>query len=388
MLVEPAIPADLLAAIRAPFVATGAQPTDTAILQPLGLMLDLAGESLRARLFVVQAEGGQEACLRADFTAPIARAHIESGESAGNYLYEGKVFRASPDRANQAEEFVQIGVERFGPAGPTADADFDMIMLGWRAAMTGGRRDLSLWLGDVSLFAAFVDGLALSPVLGARIKRAASRPRLLQAELARAGQEAGLRPDNGLARILGGLSPDAAGAALEEVWSLAGIQPVGGRTPAEIAQRLIQQAEGRSAPALTRDQAAAISAFLAVQGRPSEALDTISALAPDPAGELQTALRAWRTQLERLVAAGVAECDVTFSTALGHAFDYYDGMTFEVRSAGLDPQDPIAAGGRYDGLLSRLGGAGEDGPSPGAAVRSRAIGCMVRPARAMEQVTS
>ena len=94
MRVEPAIPADQLAAIRAPFVETGARLIDTAILQPLGLMLDLAGETLRAQLFVVQAEGGQEACLRADFTAPIAKAHIEGGSSAGDYFYEGKVFRS------------------------------------------------------------------------------------------------------------------------------------------------------------------------------------------------------------------------------------------------------------------------------------------------------
>ena len=378
MRVEPAIPADQLAAIRAPFVETGARLIDTAILQPLGLMLDLAGETLRAQLFVVQAEGGQEACLRADFTAPIAKSHIEGGSSDGDYFYEGKVFRAAPDRPDQAEEFLQIGVERFTPPGPTADADFEAIMLGWRAAAIGGRKDLSLWLGDVSLFSAFVDGLDLAPVLSARIKRAASRPRLLQAELARAGEAVSSRAGGGLASILSGLTPDAAGAALEEVWALAGIQPVGGRSPAEIAQRLIQQAEGRAAPALTREQAEAISAFLAVEGAPGAALDVIGKLAAGSATALQAALGAWREQLERLSAAGAPVGEATFSTALGHSFDYYDGLTFEVRSAALGQHDPVAVGGRYDGLLSRLGGQ-----APG-----RAIGCMIRPGRALDQVMS
>ena len=378
MLVEPTLSGAQLAAIRAPFLATGAEQIDPAILQPLALMLDLAGEALRARLFIVQSEGGQEACLRADFTAPIARTHIERGVAAGTYLYAGKVFRASPDRPDQAEEFLQIGVERFEQAGSTADADFDMIMLGWRAASAGNRSDLSLWLGDVSLFGAFIDSLELAPVLGARIKRAASRPRLLQGELTRTGQVESGSPANSLASVLASLTPQAAGAALEEVWALAGIQPVGGRTPTEIAQRLVQQAESRSAPALTPRQAKAIAAFLAIEDAPAAAIESIWELAPRPAKALEQALSAWRRQLDRLATAGAPIGTAIFSTGLGHDFDYYDGMTFEVRSAGLGHQDPVAVGGRYDGLLNRLGGSG--GHS--------AIGCMVRPGRAFAQVTS
>jgi ATP phosphoribosyltransferase regulatory subunit len=62
-----------------------------------------------------------------------------------------------------------------------------------------------------------------------------------------------------------------------------------------------------------------------------------------------------------------------FAPALGHAFDYYDGLTFEIRSEALGADRPVAVGGRYDGLLARLGGGGGS---------ARAIGCMVRPWRA------
>ncbi|HYD43993.1 MAG TPA: ATP phosphoribosyltransferase regulatory subunit, partial [Phenylobacterium sp.] len=60
-----------------------------------------------------------------------------------------------------------------------------------------------------------------------------------------------------------------------------------------------------------------------------------------------------------------------FTTAPGRSFDYYDGARFEILSAALGPTRPVAAGGRYDGLLARLGGR------PNAAV-----GCMIRPWRA------
>jgi ATP phosphoribosyltransferase regulatory subunit len=374
MRAEAPVPPERLAAIRAPFLAAGAESVDTPILQPLGLLLDLAGEAMRARLFVVQAEGGEEACLRPDFTVPVARLHLDRGAEAGRYLYEGKVFRASPGEPERPEEVLQIGLERFDTGGASGEADAEIVALAWRAAVAGGRADLSLWLGDIALFAAFVEGLDLSPSLAARLKRAASRPRLLQAELARAGEPAGDAAEaGGLASLLAALSEKDAGRMLEEVWALAGIEPVGGRGPAEIAQRLIRRAEAANAPALSTDQAQALRDFLAIEAEPADALEAVAALAGPKSKALKAALKGWTGRLTSLSEAGVPIAHARFATALGHAFDYYDGLTFEVRSAALGADRPIAVGGRYDGLPTRLGGPDE----------ARAVGCMVRPRRAL-----
>lgn len=364
MRVEPAVPADVLAAIRAPLAASGAVPVSAPLLQPLNLLLDLAGEAMRARLFVVQAEGGAETCLRPDFTVAVAREHIAAGGGQGRYLYEGPAFRAAlePERA---DEFVQLGVELFGAtAGAAADAE--VAGLAWRAAVAGGRDDLTLWLGDVALFTAFIETLDLAPALAARVRRIAGRPRLLQAELARAGVEAAAEPGP-LAAMLAGLTEAEAGALLEEVWALAGVQPVGGRGPAEIAARLVRRAESSAAPALTPAQAEAVRAFMAISAPPAEGLAQVRKLAgTSPA--LTAALEAWDARLAAL--ADIPR--LQFAPALGHAFDYYDGLTFEVRSAALGAERPVAVGGRYDGLLARLGSSGAAG----------AVGCMVRPWRA------
>ena len=72
MRLEPAVPEKVLAAIRAPFLEAGATRLDAPVLQPLGLLLDLAGEALRERLLVVQGDGGEELALRPDFTIPAA----------------------------------------------------------------------------------------------------------------------------------------------------------------------------------------------------------------------------------------------------------------------------------------------------------------------------
>ena len=187
MRVEPKPPQAALAAIRAPFLEAGGQPTDPPILQPLGVLLDLAGEELRERLFVVQAEGGEEACLRPDFTIALARAHLESGAADGRYIYEGRAFRAAgPDGF---EEFLQLGLEihQAADAEPQV-ADAEIAALAWRSASAGGRTDLTLSLGDAGLFGDFLESLGLDPASLRRLKRLAGRPRLLRAELDRSGE--------------------------------------------------------------------------------------------------------------------------------------------------------------------------------------------------------
>jgi ATP phosphoribosyltransferase regulatory subunit len=373
MRLERAIPAAALDAIRAPLATAGAVLTDAPVMQPLGLLLDLTGESMRSRLFVVSGDGGEEACLRPDFTVAIARQHLEAGAVSGRYLYEGKAFRVAPRGSDRAEEFLQIGVEAFEAGDPVA-ADAEIAALAWASAAAGGRSDLSLMLGDVGLFAAFIDSLDLAGPLAARLKRAFTRPRQLKAELegsSALGQAMG-EEENRIAALLAGLPEGEASAVLQELWSLAGIEPVGGRRPAEIAHRLVERADAAKAGRLSPEQAEKVRAFLAVSDRPGAALDAIAALAGPQRAALDAAIDGWRKRLAGMVARGAPEERMTLAASFGRVFGYYDGFLFEVRSDALGDERPVAAGGRYDGLPARLG----------AETRTGAVGCMVRPARA------
>lgn len=373
---EPAIPPEALAAIREPFLAKGAEAIDVPVMQPLALLLDLAGEAMRARLFVVQADGIDEACLRPDFTIPVASAHLASGRPQGRYLYEGKAFQVAPAGAAQAEEFLQVGLESLGEAA-ARPADAEALVLAWRAALAGGRKDLKVRMGDIGLFAGFVDGLGLDPVTAARLKRAFLRPGKMAAELARAqsGEDAPREGDR-VAGLLAGLPEPQAAAALEELWTLAGIEPVGGRSAAEIVHRLAERAKSRAAPRLSAAQAALITRFLAIEGRPDMALEQAAALAREAGARLDGLLGDWAARLKVLADAGVPGAALTLGAGFGRPFGYYDGFLFEVWSAALGPDEPVAAGGRYDSLLARMGGP--DSPGHGAS----AVGAMVRPARA------
>jgi ATP phosphoribosyltransferase regulatory subunit len=110
---------------------------------------------------------------------------------------------------------------------------------------------------------------------------------------------------------------------------------------------------------------------MAISDQPEPGLKRVRQLAGAQGPALDQALDDWARRLERLAALAPG-ASLGFAPALGHAFDYYDGLTFEVRSEALGPARPVAVGGRYDGLLARLGGV----------VGARAVGCMVRPGRA------
>ncbi len=374
--IEPALPPEVLGAIRAPFQAFGGVWVDPPVLQPLTLLLDLAGEAMRGRLFVVQGEGAAEACLRPDFTIPIGAAHLASHATEGRYLYEGKAFRSLAQEQDRPVEFLQIGVELYGEApdpiqGP-ARQDAELAALAWTAASAGGRDDLQLVLGDVALFGAFLAALDLPQGVQARLKRAFASGRSLKAELARAQAQPETRPGGRLAALLSDLPETEATEVLDELWKLAGIRPVGGRSPAEIAHRLSARHDQAQGPRLTPAEAELIGRYLDISAPPKQALEQIETLAYAAKVEFDIQLQPWTHRLMALAEAGAPESALTFAPGFMRPFGYYDGMLLEVRSRALGSEQPVAAGGRYDGFLQRLGAERAGG----------AVGCMVRPGRA------
>lgn len=369
MIVEPSAPAAALERMRAPFLELGAEPVEVPVLQPLALLLDLYGEAMRARLFVVQAEGGVELALRPDFTVAVAREHVARGRAEGRYGYEGRAFRTAPTGSDRPQEFLQIGAEIIGEtASPEADAQ--MIALAWRAAVAGGRVDLSLTLGDVGLFDTLIHALGVPALAAARVRRALARPQSLAAALADASTPA-VGAASPLAALLAARPAAEAAALVEELWAMSGVSEIGGRSAAEVARRLAAKAAAGADAALSGEAAAVLRRYLAVDGAPAAALAGLAALDRELDGALAASLDAWARRLDALERLGVPAAAVRLTTAFGRAFDYYDGVLFEVRSAALGPELPVAAGGRYDRLPTLLGAG-----SPGA------VGCIVRPGRA------
>ena len=339
--------------LLASYMRAGYTPIDPPLLQPAEPFLDLSGEDIRRRIFLTNDPLGRELCLRPDLTIPVSRAYLESsaaGKVAG-YCYLGVVFR---HREGAATEILQAGIESFGRQDKAA-TDAEMLSLGLEATTLYGLPAPEIRIGDVGLFTAFVAALDLAPAWKRRLVKDFNRKWSLAHDL----DQLALTPTNGLPEYRGVLSalagsdPKAAHHLVTDLLSIAGIAAVGGRSVAEIAERFLEQGALGASTRLPRDTRALIERFLAVRGDPDEAAGELRALAADANLSLSPALDLFETRTDFLAARGVDVGAIHFSTAFGRGFDYYTGFVFELH----DPRSkgPLIAGGRYDGLLTRLG---------------------------------
>jgi ATP phosphoribosyltransferase regulatory subunit len=328
------------------------------LLQPAEPFLDLSGEDIRRRMYLTTAPDGRELCLRPDLTIPVSREYLASslaGKPAG-YCYLGPVFR---HRSDAPAEFQQAGIESFGRTDKAA-ADAEMLSLGLEATARYGVNAPDIVIGDVALFCGLIAGLDLPPAWKRRLIKDFNRKANLAQDLERlvlGGNCA--RPDyQGVLAALAGSDPKGAHALVTDLLSIAGINAVGGRSIGEIADRFLEQSALGASAKLPREVRGLIERFLGIAGNPDEAASALRALAADArmTSTLAHALDQFESRTGFLEARGVDVGRVQFSTAFGRGFDYYTGLVFEL----TDPKrtgDPLVAGGRYDGLLARLGAA-------------------------------
>jgi ATP phosphoribosyltransferase regulatory subunit len=326
-----------------------------AILQPAEPFLDLSGEDIRKRMFLTTDPHGRELCLRPDLTIPVSCDYLASPAAgrAQGFCYLGQVFR---HRQDGASEFLQAGIESFGRPDIAA-ADAEMLALGLDTTAHYGLAAPDIRIGDVGLFAALIAALDLAPAWKRRLIKDFNHKTSLAEDLERLTLSAShARPEyQGVLAALAGSDPKGAHALVTDLLSIAGISAVGGRSVGEIADRFLEQAALGAQISLPRETRALIERFLTVAGDPDEAAAELRAVAKDGSLKLDAALDLFESRTGFLAARGVDVRRIKFSTAFGRGLDYYTGFVFELHDPAGRAAGQLVAGGRYDGLLTRLG---------------------------------
>jgi ATP phosphoribosyltransferase regulatory subunit len=239
-----------------------------------------------------------------------------------------------------------------------------MLALGLEATAHYGLSLPAIQTGDVALFVALIEALDIAPAWKRRLIKDFNRKANLALDLERlvlGGTNA--RPEyQGVLAALAGSNPTGAHALVTDLLSIAGISAVGGRSVGEIADRFLEQSMLGDGAKLPRDVRGLIERFLAIQCDLDGSAAALRVLAKDSGLALENAIDRFEQRTGFLAARGVDLSRIRFSTAFGRGLDYYTGFVFEL----TDPErtgDPLVAGGRYDGLLTRLGS-----PSPIPAV--------------------
>lgn len=336
------------------FVSRGCKKPQIGLLQPADALLDTAGEDLRRRIFMTTGQGGENLCLRPEFTIPVCLHHLGNADSPARYAYAGTVFR---QRTNEPSEFVQSGIEDIGNQDK-ASADIAALTDCTGAIRLAGVKQFRLTLGDQKLFEAVLASLGL--------------PRAWQQRLGRAfGDSARLHEDverlsKGNGSVLGSLPEDLAAliksgkrADIEQWIAVrmrqSGLPVSGGRTASDIADRLFVKAE-LAAASLDAAHRAALEAFLEIEVPAGEAPAALKKLAADHDLDFGNALQDFTSRITAMDTAGLADGDTIYKSGFGRRLDYYTGLVFEIAAAGITK--PVAGGGRYDRLMSLLGANG------------------------------
>src|SRR6516225_505996 len=335
-----------------------------AILHPAGPFLDLSGEDIRKRMYLTTDARGHELCLRPDLTIPVSREYLASplaGQPQG-FCYLGPVFRYPRPETDGASEFWQAGIESFGrPDKPAADGE--TIALGLQAAAHFGLTDPAIRMGDVALFAALIEALHLAPAWKRRLIKDFNYKASLAEDLDRLSLGAAqASPEyQGVLSALAGSDPKAAHALVADLLSIAGISAVGGRSVGEIADRFLEQAALTARPSLPQEIRALIEHFLSIAGDPHQAAAKLRAFTKEARLRFDPALDLFESRIGFLASLEIDVSRIRFATAFGRGLDYYTGVVFELHDPSGQVEGQLVAGGRYDGLLSRLG---SNGPIP------------------------
>ena len=342
-------------ALIASYERTGYGRVDPAILQPAEPFLDLSGEDIRRRMYLTTDANGAELCLRPDFTIAVSRDYLASTEAgkAAAFCYLGPVFRQQDGGAG---ELIQAGVESFGRKDIAA-ADAEIFALALEATSLYGIDAPDIRMGDVGLFIALVDALKIAPVWKRRLIKDFNRAGRLTQDLDMLmRQSAQSRTEYaGVLAALTNSDPAAARALVTDLLSIAGITAVGGRTVGEIADRFLEQATLNEGSGLPQEIRAQIERFLGITGDPDNSLAALRALARDAKLDINAALDLFESRTGFLAARGVDVGRIKFSTRFGTSLDYYTGFEFRLHDPQGRSELPLAAGGRYDNLMTRLG---------------------------------
>jgi ATP phosphoribosyltransferase regulatory subunit len=343
------------------FASRGYLREEPAVLQPAEIFLNRSGEEIRRRTFTLTDPSGRDLALRPDLTIPICREAVLSKRVfPARISYNGLVFRHQPGEPHRPTQFFQAGVELLGLEDRVA-GETEILSLAVAALRVCGLKDFSLRIGDLALFGALVDALALPPQWRSRLKRHFWRAGYVESLLywLGHGDEAVKLPGTR--------------GEIEALLERYADAPAAGRTREEIIARAMDRAAEAARLRLDRKVADAVAELLDISGPAEEALAKVRALLKTIDINLDPQLVAMDARLATLKSLGVDLAGVQFTAHFGRNMEYYTGFVFELWAQDKEGPVQIAGGGRYDTMMEMLG----------AKTPLSAVGCAIRTERVL-----
>ena len=333
----------------------GYEVIETPMIEPADLFLTRAGDQLITRLFTFE-RYGQQLALRPEFTAAAAHRYTQWDiTEIARWQFCGPVFEDDP--GSREYQQLSMGAELIGMGGPVADAE--IISLAARGIIKQSLQNWKLVIGHTGLARHLLASFGLDrrterfllnhltalrdPALGKQFILDEFDRNLMGASLpADAGEQTKELTEIGTQRMLNVLL-DASQHGMT----------MGGRTQDDIARRLLHKHQRFTERQHVIEALDLLEKWVAISAPAADAFSTIEKLLPadDQTGYLL--LSNWRTGVDLLASYNIDLNQVVIQPHVARNWDYYTGIVFEI----LTNEDVrLAGGGRYDELVSLVGG--------------------------------
>ncbi len=281
----------------------GFEEYDAPVLEPLELFTIKSGDEIVSQLFSFTDRGGRQVALRPEMTPSLARL---IGARAGalrrpiKWFSIGENYRYERPQKGRLRAFYQLNADILGEASPAADAEAIALLIQTLCGCGLDADSFCIRLSDRTLWWLFLESQGLAP---AQIE-------VVLGVVDKIERESG---EKSLARLEQAVGSSLAGSLMGKLAELIAIREL-----PDLESWLLRH----SAPA--------------VQER------------------LESRLAEWRTLIADLDARGWSEF-LRIDLSIVRGLAYYTGFVFEAFQT-VGSGRAIAGGGRYDGLVAKLGG--------------------------------
>jgi histidyl-tRNA synthetase len=360
--------------LSAHFESFGYQPIEVPVIEYADLYLRKSGEETISRLYDFTYQN-RHLCLRPEITASVLRAYIDNHQGMplpSRFYSAGPVFRYEKPQMGRYRQFTQIGAELIGGKGYTVDAE--VISVACQGLQKLGLNDYQVTIGHIGILASFLEALPLDKrlhnflLVNMELLQKYGKERFIQ-RLQEAypefqGKTFAESPaeyvpqENLLTESLGAFDGHEARDIVLQLLKSMNIGLDGTRDPDEIVARLLLKM-GRPQQVPIVNQALTFMTQLGqLQGQSFDVLKEAETLLATYDMSKAT-IEYLYTTIKAIQHYGVNPNQIIVDFGLNRGIRYYTGMIFEIHTSDPSVEGQICGGGRYDDLVSTLGGAKE-----------------------------
>ena len=299
-------------------------------------IIQRSGENFRKLMLTFEDDTGKSMCLRPDLTVASCIKYLkENSKATSKIFYSGQAYRRS---SNPKEKVIndQLGVEIIGSKKKEAD-DEKVLKTILKSIDKTRIGNVSIKVGDVSLFEKLIESLKIPERWKLRLKRHFWRPQYFEDLLNRLETNSDVDP----------MAIDLDKKKFSEMKNLDQNKEIANRKVSEILFRFDRKIKDPRSFSENKKIVKIIREFLKIHCP----IDKIERILRDfiKKYKLSKNILSDLTAIKKLSKISYR---TIFLTNFGRDIEYYTGIVFEIYSSS---KKEIARGGRYDSLLKSLG---------------------------------